>query len=654
MERAFRRPKSAARRVAVVVVGVLVVGIAAFGVLIALIDSDAVAARVKDAVLPKLSERIGREVTLDEAHARLFPRPRVTLEHLVVHGLPTEPALVETERAEVDLRLWPLIRSFGHEVRVDAVSVVRPELNLVRKKDGSWNFEGLASAPPSERDVRIARIDVTGGQVRIVDRSAAAGEATVALRQIDLRMRNVGFGRKLSVVGTGAFASEAQNLRVELKTSPVRRGEWPELQGTLALEGAQLTRLGGVIPAKLAEVVTGGQLGLKLEVATKDGRYALEGDGRADAVRLRGEPARAGFHVKTVVEPARAGTSTLEFSRLYVQGPGLNLAGSAHASLAPRAVQFSLQGALLDLDQLLGALPHQTSQAPRAALLPAKVREQLENLAVRGRLKIDRVVDGRVTLEHLDAEAVLHDGVLSFEAASADLYGGRVDASGTTAQLTPAVPRWNLRARLQQLDVERAMAAVSGAAPLQGRVDAALDLRGEGADWATIRRALTGTGTIALRDGVLTTADLGAQIGPAVTEALRLLSQPKAAATVDRTEGGTRLENLTASFRVRDGWMELSEPLVFTSPFGGARLSGRIGLDQRLALRGDVVLSKSFIPQGPFTIPVTIGGTLKKPALTGIDAKAASRMAGRQVEEQVERQAREKAGEFLRRLGGGR
>lgn len=686
-----RRTRLRLRRLAIVVGSMLVALLVVFSVLLALVDSDAVIARIKDKALPKISAKIGREVTLETATARIFPTPQVTLGGLVIHGAKGEPPLVETAQAEVELKLWPLVRSFGKDVEVDVVTLVKPEVNLVRRADGTWNYEGLGAAqqggpgeappPASEREVSLARLDIVGGTVRVIDRSTGKAEATVALEQLDVTLSNLGVGEALTMKGVAAFASRAQNLKAQLSTSPLITGALPEVRGEVTVEGAELPRLEGFLPAKMSELVNGGRLDGSLKVETQAGRYAIEGEGRANALQLRGQPAHGGFKLRTSVDPDAIAATVVHFEQITLRGPGLELGGTARATMEPKRVQFDLAGPLLDLNQLLGVLPSAPDEqdamgAPaevnRSALLPANVRAKMEEVDVRGSLQVDRVVNGKLALEKLDAQAVLKKGVLTLERAQGQLFGGRIDASGTTANLIAALPKWTLKARLEQVDLQAAMNTVSGSAPMHGHLDASLNVSGEGADWAKIREGLDGSGALAIREGALTTTDLGAKIARVVAQGLQKAGKRAAADKVARAAGTTELRDLTGSFRIRDGWMVLNEPMAFTSKFGGGRVDGRVGLDLALELQGDVVLSQQFLsstlgpigvsPQGPLSVPLKIGGTLKAPRVSGLSAgaiasevaKGAAQGTARKLENEVKTQARRRAGDFLKRLGGGR
>ncbi|HLL54934.1 MAG TPA: hypothetical protein VK447_15370, partial [Myxococcaceae bacterium] len=81
-------------------------------------------------------------------------------------------------------------------------------------------------------------------------------------------------------------------------------------------------------------------------------------------------------------------------------------------------------------------------------------------------------------------------------------------------------------------------------------------------------------------------------------------------------------EDLAASFTLQDGWLKLSRPLALRTPVGDAALSGRVGLDWRLDLSGNIALAPPFVarvsggrfaPEGPLEVPLGMGGTVGDP-----------------------------------------
>jgi uncharacterized protein involved in outer membrane biogenesis len=151
----------------------------------------------------------------------------------------------------------------------------------------------------------------------------------------------------------------------------------------------------------------------------------------------------------------------------------VDLGGEASFDARRRTAAFDLAGPLLDLDTLLAALPAgaepRVEDSPEDGPLPESMREQLSSVTARGRLRVDRMVVKELVSERVTAEASLSRGVLTVTRADADLYGGKLAASGTRLDLTQPQPRWVLSADLSGMDLGNALQRLSGANPVVGR-----------------------------------------------------------------------------------------------------------------------------------------------------------------------------------------
>jgi AsmA protein len=687
-ERARRSP---GRRIAVItgtVAGAIVLLLVA---LVLVLQTGPASRRVRDAVVPRLSAAIGREVKVSDARLRILPNPRVVLAGAEIAGRAGEPPLAKLDSLDVEVRLWPLVRSLGSDVEVEGITLVRPEVNLVRAKDGSWNYEGLGGGAAAEKPaakepgkpeaadggptVFVARARLQDGALRLVDRSQGRDDAAVALTKMDLDASG-GLGEKLEVKFSAALAAEQKNVELDLSSprlpGKIAPGSYPELQGRFAVRGLALQRLRGLLPANLAQIFTGGRVDAEAKLSSEPGgaAYRLEGGGKLAELRLRGEPASGSFTLRGRADP-KAGTARLEVTDLAVKGPGVDMGGTATLETKPVRARFALKGALLDLGTVLGLVPQDPSAAkapasdvPEGALLPPAMAREVEAVDVAGTIAIDRVVNGKLAATDVRARAALRRGVFALEQASAALYGGKVDAGGTEVRLADRHPSWNLKARLEQVDLGQAFQAIAGTAPLQGRTSGSLDLAGTGANWDALKKVLTGAGALSVKEGALTTTDLGDQALGAVAQGLEKLGRGGAAKRVGGLEGGkTTLRDLAASFTVKDGFLALSKPIAFGTAVGQARLGGKIGLSQELALDGALALSKEAlaragIPLGSAEVPLRLGGTLTAPAVQLDAGKALAGAASGLVAEkkeaarkEVEQQARKKAEGFLRQLG---
>jgi AsmA protein len=681
--------RGAAKRIAVVVGGLAALVALALVGLVLLLQSGAVTNRVKDLVVPRISSALGRDVAVRDAKLQVFPNPRVALAGTTIAGRAGEPAMVDLESLDVELALWPLVTSLGKDVRVQGFTLVRPQINLVRGRDGKWNYEGLgqagekpASTPPAAEGgpgprVFVEKARIQDGALRIVDRSQGRDDAAVALTRIDLEAEG-GLGDRVAAKLTAALADPEKNVELEVASPKIPENVGPtvlpELTGRLALKGLSLARLRGLLPANVTAMFTGGRVDAEAKISSEPrvAAYRIEGNGKLGELRLKGEPASGAFRLAGRVDP-RAGAAKLEITDLAVKGPGVDLGGTATLETAPVRARFAIRGPLLDLGTVLGLVPQDPKAAtappaeetPKGALLPPSLAKEVAAVQVAGTIAIDRLVNGKLTATDVKADAALKEGVLTLSGASAGLYGGRVDASGTTVAIADPNPKWNLKAKLQQVDLGMAMQALGGASPLVGKATGTLDLAGVGSDWDRLKDVLTGLGAFSLEEGALTTTGLGDQALGAVAQGLETLGRGGLSKKVSGLEGGkTTLRDLAASFTVKDGWMSLTKPVAFATSVGQARLGGRVGLSQQLALDGTLALTKEAlaragVPLGSgVELPLTLGGSLSGPTVK-FDAAQALRGAAsgvvaekrKAVEENVKKEATKRVEGLFKRLG---
>lgn len=650
------------------VAGVLVLLVAA---LLLVVNSGVATKRAVDLVLPSVSRALGREVTLKDAGLRLFPNPHVTLAGLTVAGRPGEPALVEAESLDVEVGLWPLLTSLGKQIEVRSFTLVRPSVNLVKAKDGTWNYEGLGAAPapgeakapapapaPSRGEpgatVAVSLVKITGAAVQLVDRSQGKHDVGVALTQLDLEARGVGPGLPLDARVAAAVADPKQNLHAHLSVArlpagvPQRPEDWPQVQGDVKLAALALERLHALLPGDVGAIVRGGTASLEAKLTTLEGGYRVEGAGSLKDVRLRGQPSSGGFRALATWSPAKPDAAKLEVTGLRLQGPGVDLGGSLSVETPPVRAWFVLTGSLLDLDAVMGVLPEAAAPqgAPRPAqaagpapggdLVPEATRRQLQAASVHGTIALERLKGGRLEATDVKARATLSKGALVLDELTAAVFGGRVSGAGTRVSLAEKVPTWTLAAKLSGVDLEKTLSAFAQRAPLLGKLDGDLEIDGAGTDWEKMRDGLTGLAALAVKDGALTTTDLGASVLGGVAKGLEALGRPGAAKKVGGG-GKTTFKDLAGQFTVKDGFLTARAPLAFASSAGDAALGGRIGLDGRLGLEGKVTVPKKTLAEAisgvplpeKLEVPLALGGTLSSPSVSvRADEAAASLVKG--------------------------
>jgi len=670
-------PRSVGRKLLVVLGALAGAAVLIAALLLVVVNSGVATKRAVDLVLPSVSKALGREVTLREAKLKLFPATRVTLAGLAVAGRPGEPALVETESLDVEVALWPLLRSLGKDVEVRSFTLVRPSVNLVKAKDGSWNFEGLGGAGPAAAKepsppvpsggggarVAVDLVKIDHAAIRVIDRTLGSDQAALALTLLDLEARGVGPGLPLDARLAAALADTRQNLHAQLSVAklptgvPQRPEDWPELQGSVKLAGLALDRVHALFPGDIGAIVRGGTASVDAKLSTARGAYRVEGTGELKDVRLRGQSSSGRFRAAAVWSPAKPDAARLDVTDLALRGPGIDLGGNVSVETAPMRAWFVLTGPLLDLDAVMGILPEGTEPAKEKApaaegeLVPEATRRQIQAASARGTIAVEKLRGGRLEATDVKAKVTLSRGTLTLDEMTASVFGGRVSASGTKVSLGEKVPTWKLAASLSGLDLEKVLVAFAGRAPLLGKVDGRLDVDGKGTEWEKLRDGLDGLAALAVKDGTLTTTDLGDHVLDGVAKGLSALGRGSAAKKVGGVAGGkTTFKDLAGKFTVKDGFLAAQSPLRFGASAGEVALGGRIGLDGRLDLQGTAVVPKKVLDEvvsgiplpEKLEVPLALGGTLSSPSVSVRADQAAATLAKGEAKAAVQG-AREKA-----------
>lgn len=664
-------------------------------VVVVLVSSGVATQRAVDLVLPSVSKALGREVTLRGAELKLFPNPRVRLGGLAVAGRTGEPSLVEAESLDVEVGLWPLLRSLGKDVEVKAFRLVKPSVNLVRAKDGTWNYEGLGAASPPEpaaekppaaegggARVAVQSVRIEDAAIRVIDRTLGKDDPGIALRDLDLEASGVGPGLPFDARLAAALADERQNVHAELSVAKLPSGvpqapaDWPSVQGSVKLGALALDRIRALLPGELGAIVRGGTASLDARLTTADGpSYQVDGTGELKDVRLRGQAAAGRFRAAAAWSPRKPDSAKIDVTDLALKGPGVDLGGHLSVDTAPLRAWFVLAGPLLDLDAVMGVLPEAPAQpqvaqapaAPQGEVVPEATRRQIQGATARGTLTIGKLKGGRLEATDVKARAVLSKGTLTLEQMDAGVFGGRVSAGGTQVSLAEKEPTWKLAAKLSQLDLGKATTAFAGKAPVVAKVDGTLEVAGAGTEWDKLRDAVTGLAALALKDGTLTTTALGDEVLGALAKGLDAAGRGGLAKRLSGARGGkTTFKDLAGKFTVKDGFLTADSPFELDSDVGKITLGGRIGLDGRLDLRGGVAVPRKVLAElvsgvplpETLDVPLGLGGDLGAPRVSVRTDEAAkgilrgqTQAAKKAVRQEAERAARKGVEGLLDRFG---
>lgn len=330
------------------------------------------------------------------------------------------------------------------------------------------------------------------------------------------------------------------------------------------------------------------------------------------SVRMEGDPQRPGSLALAIPSFAgRIGPSDFSFS-------------ASVRNLEAPVIDADFRSSFLDLDALLGNEEKEKDGAgAKAESAPKEDKPELRAIQATARLAIDRARFTGRDLSQVAAKVVVRDGTLVLEEARFDLYGGRVSAAGTQAEIWKGQMPYDVRLEVRGIDVQAALAGeAKGSKLIAGRGDLELSVRGVGTEREDFERNLTGLWTLSMKEGRLTGPDLSAS-------ALGAFHAVPAFAGA-RLPSERNLRDLFAAFEIEGGQMNLREPMRFHLGQSLLQLGGGVGIFGDLRLQGHYQVPASLVSSlsrgrckadGPLEIPLSLTGSPSSPRVHA-DGKA--------------------------------
>lgn len=293
------------------VFGLLVI-IAGIAFTLLLTRASAIASHVASRVLPQLSREVGYDIHVGAIDASVFPLPYVQASDLVVSGAAGEPALLRAERLRASVMLWPLVRSFGQEVHVSAVTVEGATVSVVTRRDGSSNLAKLVSYwAELGRETPSWQLDsaaVRSARLFLVDlRQNSPSLVSVEAFEADCKPCAV----RAAVELRGALAAVRPNVSAKLAI------DGGAFRGTFTATDVDVAKLKAALPGQSAELVSGGKLSAFGQLATDaKGIWGITGGGTVDRLLVGEQPVHAAFQLQTTVDLGPSGSAPLELPSL--------------------------------------------------------------------------------------------------------------------------------------------------------------------------------------------------------------------------------------------------------------------------------------------------------------------------------------------------
>ncbi|OBS08356.1 AsmA family protein [Acidihalobacter prosperus] len=569
-----------------------------------------------------VKEKTGRTLNIDgKMSLTIYPRLGLRLAKVSLSnpaGFDTQKPFASIDRLDLDVELMPLLR---RKLVVDRVVLSGLDVNLVRKADGSANWQGLAGAAA---------------------KSAPAPASTPAQPSAAGVVAGAPFA--LAVAGV-----EVQRARITLDDKLVGR--------RLVMAPLDLS-VGHLAPGRSAPI--------KLDFHIENSKPALGLDGRMTA-QLSADLAAARYRLNNIdlklsakgdavpkgaiettlqgsldVDLVKGGRIVLKPLKLSVNGS--QLTGNVDVTdLAHPHIAFALALDQLDADQYLPpppppakggsggtpAAPAPWSDKPLAIPLG-----ELRRVNADGTLSIGKLTARKLKLSQVKLALSARDGLLRVSDMSADLYGGTFKGAASL-DARRATPTMSVKAALGGIQIGDLLKDYAGDRYLTGKTDIKADLDTRGLSERALVGALGGSLSLAVHDGSVQRSRLADQIQSVLIK----LRELKQGSPVGPPGAETRFASLTATAQVGNGVIDNRDLKLDAIRFA-ANGSGTVDLLKReidYALRFTQANGKGT------PIPLLIRGPLHHPGYE-IDLKS---MAKDALQQRLN-QERQKAGEQIK------
>ncbi len=314
--------------------------------------------RYRSPIQAELQRRLGRAVSLGQMHVALFP-PSFRVENLKVSDNPEfgrDRPFVQAERVNVSAKLLPLLRG---RVEIDSLDLHRPVVELVRSKQGGWNYASLGAGGSHRSSLSLGAVSIEDGQVAVTDEKT--GESRVVYDRIDVTLDNLRPDSKFSVQMTAGLPGKGdEEVRIDGEGGPIRQGNLAAtpFQGTVQMNGVGLAGLQRLLRkpgwAAMDGTVTGNiKLDLQPEMAS------AAGDLKIQSARVRGVAVGYPITVRfNANEDPVKDLVTISKAAIMLGSTPLSVSGTLNTKASPTRLDLHLKAdnsSLVELARLASA-----------------------------------------------------------------------------------------------------------------------------------------------------------------------------------------------------------------------------------------------------------------------------------------------------------
>ena len=628
----------------------------------------------------RLEQQFKRKVTLGNMSLGLLP-VRVTVQDVVIEEDPNfQSSFPFTQAKQLDVRV-SLLRLITGNVQVNSIDLEEPSVELIRDKNGIWNFASLTQGPatstttppvpsppagikppetPADDDTKAApsgfslgRLSIRGGKIAITD--LLKDQPRSVYEPIDVTLLDYAEGQPFSFdVAVHLPGAGSQEIRVKGTGGPL-----PEagpaampLEATVSLTAIDIAGLRTFLDSEYVSKATGSLSG-ETKVESKSGKLSGKGnlslkDAKVGTVDV-GYPIDLDYDLSADMT---AGLVEIAAGTLKLGTTPLSMTGTINTNPTPMEVDLHLKSGEVSIAEVARlaaafgiAFSPDTTVAGRV-VSDVRARGPLNNLALNGNVSgRDLQISGKNLAQPVEVKE-LNLALTPTEIQSNEFQArtGKTTVTGRVAlrqytSKTPAIDA-TLRApgaTLPEIQTLAKAYGVTGLDQLSGAGALSFDMRAAGplesVASANVMRALNGKINLNFDTMKLQGVDASRELAR-IGGFLKSDSADK---------GYTDIIKLTGNILVKNGIADTSDLEARISE-GTLAVTGKSDLaNETLDLRANAIFSKAFSEKaggtgiggylktalsndkGEILIPVIISGNFKQPKFAP-DTQALLRM----------------------------
>jgi len=529
-------------------------------------------------------EKTGRTLKLaGDLQLAFFPSLGAKVNGLSLSERQSDKEFLSLETAHGSVGLMALLRG---DVIVDRIRVSGLKANIIKGKDGRFNFEDMQEKPAGKaeekkasKDAEAVKFDIAGVQV---EKSTVHYQDLKDGTDVTLSDLNLSTGRiaekadgKLQLQAAVKGKKPAVDLKVDV--SGDYKVDLPATSYDIAKLDAKVS--GAIEKQKLEAKLAAPSLVITKDSAKGDAitaEFKLSGDGKSTEANLKLGGVQGS--AKALVIPSISGEVAMSAPDLPNKGFKIPLNGSAKADLekqtasadltskfdesniqaklglakfSPPAYLFDINVDKLNVDRYFPPKQEGKKAEPSQKPAPSPQKAEadspidlsfLKGLDAHGKLAFGALQAHNLKLANVKADVKAANGRMDIAPHSASLYDGSVSgAIGLTANNQISV-----KENLANVSVGPLLRDAAQQDRLEGRGNVSLDVTGAGATVNALKKALNGSAKLNLRDGSIKGVDVGKLL-----EKVKSLGKSDAGSANSKDE--TKFTELNASFTIKNG-----------------------------------------------------------------------------------------------------